>query len=113
MREAVVSALSDAVEWKLNYIRELIPVIRRSALTDREKTDLIKILEQEKKDLEGSDRGKAWDVAKANLERLVKSAKSVLADHPSTTDGDEIVAWNDILRAREKLLDALVRAGRP
>ncbi len=104
-------ALDAAVEWKLQWISGLIPVIQGLKLMPpAEKKKRIDTLEQEKKDVEGKDKGKAWDVAKANLERAIELADG---NERNATKVEDITSWRQLIRERQKLLRDMEKEGRP
>lgn len=67
---------------------------------------------QELKDVTGGDKGKAWDVLKANLEGSIEKQERLLASG-GIRDGDARIATEREVAQLQKALDGLKAEGRP
>ena len=101
----------NAASWKLNWLEEMRRTVENdSSLSDEQKKAKLKALDEEKDTILGKDLKKSWETVKANLERRLKTAKDVRA---GTTNGEDIVYWNDRIEEIEKLLNDMVKEGPP
>lgn len=115
-----MSWLDAAIAWKMQYLRDKRRAVAREIYEiaqHPEKAwkvpDLAKKLQQygqELKDVSGADGGKAWDVAKRNLEESIRNQKRLLT---GMADGDARVATEREIEALEGLLAGLEAEGRP
>ena len=112
--------LEGGIAWKLQYIREVRREVGRLIFEACERPErawelpglarrLIE-LDSEAKAVTGRDRGKAFDLVKANLEKEIATAERLLHD---AADPAVRKLWQEEIGAYRSLLGGLLAEGRP
>lgn len=112
--------LEGAIAWKLQDIRETQREVGREIAEVLQHPErawqlrslgerLIK-LDQERADVTGTDRKKAWGVVKENLERLIAVDERILRE---TTEPAVREIWQREIGAYKSLLGGLLVEGQP